>query len=124
VPIAPRQRRRRSIRIPAACCGVVGFKPSRGRLDMEGSSLLPVNVACHGVLTRSLRDTIVFHQAIAGLGEVAAAPARPLRVGVFADAPGGTPVDPEVRAAVAAAAKQCAALGTRSARCAARSTGR
>jgi len=111
VPIAHGSDGGGSVRIPAACCGVVGFKPSRGRLDMEGSRLLPVNVACHGVLTRSLRDTIVFHQAIAGLGEVAGAPARPLRIGAFADAPGGTPVDPDVRAAVAAAAKQCAALG-------------
>ena len=111
VPIAHGSDGGGSIRIPAACCGVVGYKPSRGRLDMEGSRLLPVNVACHGVLTRSLRDTILFHQAIAGLGEVAAAPPRPLRIGVFSEAPGDTSVDPEVRAAVAAAAKQCAALG-------------
>ena len=111
VPIAHGSDGGGSIRIPAACCGVVGFKPSRGRLDMEGSRFLPVNVAVHGVLTRSLRDTIVFHQAIAGLGEVSPAPPRSLRIGVFSDAPGGTPVDPEVRAAVAAAAKACAALG-------------
>jgi amidase len=90
---------------------VIGFKPSRRRLDMEGSRLLPVNVACHGVLTRSMRDTIVFHQAIGGLGEVAAAPARTLRIGVFTDAPGGTLVDSDVRAAVTACAKACAELG-------------
>jgi amidase len=111
VPIAHGSDGGGSIRIPAACCGVVGFKPSRGRLDMEGSRLLPVNVAVHGVITRSLRDTIAFHQAVAGLGEVAPAPTRALRIGVFSDAPGGTPVDPEVRAAVAAAAETCAALG-------------
>ncbi|MGH7337346.1 MAG: amidase family protein, partial [Myxococcota bacterium] len=111
VPIAHGSDGGGSIRIPAACCGVIGFKPSRGRLDMEGSSLLPVNVACHGVLTRSIRDTIVFHQAIGGLAEVGAAPARTLRIGVFVDAPGGGPVDPEVRAAVLACAKACAGLG-------------
>jgi amidase len=110
VPIAHGSDGGGSIRIPAACCGVIGFKPSRGRLDMEGSRLLPVNVAVHGVLTRSLRDTIVFHQAVAGLEAVAEAPARPLRIGVFSDAP-GVSVDPAVRAAVAATAEQCAALG-------------
>jgi amidase len=111
VPIAHGSDGGGSIRIPSACCGVIGFKPSRGRLDTQGSSLLPVNVACDGVLTRSLRDTILFHQAIAGLGEVAPAPARPLRIGAFADAPGGTPVDREVCAATLDAAKACAALG-------------
>jgi Asp-tRNA(Asn)/Glu-tRNA(Gln) amidotransferase A subunit family amidase len=35
------------------------------------------------------------------------APKRPLRIGVFADAPSGTPVDPEVRATVAGAARAC-----------------
>ena len=47
-----------SIRIPASCCGLVGLKPSRGRFDMEGSPSLPVNVAVHGVVTRTVRDTI------------------------------------------------------------------
>jgi amidase len=111
VPIAHGSDGGGSIRIPAACCGVIGFKPSRGRLDMEGSALLPVNVACHGVLSRTLRDTILFHQAMTPLGEVDEAPARRLRIGVFTDAPGGTPVDPEVRSAVEVAAKSCAALG-------------
>ena len=111
VPIAHGSDGGGSIRIPAACCGVIGFKPSRGRMDMEGSALLPVNVATHGVLTRSLRDTIAFHQAMTPLGEVADAPARALRIAVFVDAPGGAPVDPEVRDAVLTAAKSCAALG-------------
>jgi amidase len=111
VPIAHGSDGGGSIRIPAACCGVIGFKPSRGRMDMEGSPLLPVNVACHGVLTRSLRDTIAFHQAMTPLGMMAAAPARTLRIAAFVDAPGGTPVDPEVRDAVLATAKTCAALG-------------
>jgi amidase len=111
VPIAHGSDGGGSIRIPASCCGVIGFKPSRGRLDMKGSRLLPVNVACDGVLTRTLRDTIVFHQAVAGLEAVADAPARPLRIGVFSDAPGGIPVDREVRAVVAETAKRCAALG-------------
>src|SRR5262245_39548010 len=66
-------------------------EPSRRRLDMEAWPLLSVIVACRGVVTHSLRDTIVFHQAIGGLGEGGAAPARPLRIGAFVDAPGDTP---------------------------------
>lgn len=37
-----------SIRISAACCGLVGMKPSRFRLDSKGSNLLPLNVATMG----------------------------------------------------------------------------
>ncbi len=53
-----------SIRIPAACCGLVGLKPSRGRLpDRAGSNKMPINVVCDGVLTRSVRDTAAFYAA-------------------------------------------------------------
>jgi amidase len=78
---------------------------------MEGSDLLPVNIAAHGVLTRSVRDTLAFHRALTRFEDLAPAPKRPLRIGVFVEAPSGTSVDPEVRAAVAGAARACAALG-------------
>jgi amidase len=102
-----------SIRIPAACLGLVGFKRTRGKLDMEGSNLLPVNVAVHGCLTRTVRDTIAFHRAMSGLGEVAPEPKKPLRVGLSVDAPIGTAVDPEMKDAVRAAGRACEALGHR-----------
>ncbi|MDP1580461.1 MAG: aspartate--tRNA ligase, partial [Candidatus Didemnitutus sp.] len=109
-----------SIRIPAACCGLVGLKPSRRRFDMEGSELLPVNIAVHGVVSRSVRDTAAFHQAleshrppkgVPAMGPMAPEPPRGLRVAVFTDAPLGTPVDPEHRDAALALGKLVESLG-------------
>lgn len=111
VPLALASDGGGSIRIPAAICGLVGLKRTRGLLDAEGSSLLPVNVAVHGCVTRTVRDTIAFHRAMSGLGEVAAAPARALRLGLYVDAPTGTPVDPQMQAAVRDAGRACAAMG-------------
>ncbi len=120
VPIAHASDGGGSIRIPASCCGLVGLKPSRQRLDMEGSNLLPVNIAVHGVLTRTVRDTVAFWNAIerenkasklAPIGEVAPAPSRRLRLAVFVDSPIGTAVDAEVRATVEETAKLCSELG-------------
>ncbi len=56
-----------SIRIPSACCGVVGLKPSRGRV-----SLAPVfgeawaGFATTGPMARSVRDTALFMDVLAG----------------------------------------------------------
>jgi amidase len=116
VPIAHGVDGGGSIRIPAACCGLVGLKPSRYRLDANGSNLLPVNVACDGILSRSVRDCVAFYAALesrkASRTRLAEAPIRRrLRMGVFVEAPTGTPVDPEVRDAVLAAAGVCEALG-------------
>ncbi|MCC7381747.1 MAG: amidase [Deltaproteobacteria bacterium] len=104
VPLAHGSDGGGSIRIPAACCGLVGLKPSRFRLDMEGSNLLPVNIATDGVLTQTVRDTIAFYETLESkrprrrvepIGPVASEPRAGLRVAVFADAPLGTPVDAE-----------------------------
>ena len=64
VPIAHGNDGGGSVRIPAASCGLVGLKPSRFRLDMKGSNLLAVNIACEGVVTRTVRDTVAFYAAI------------------------------------------------------------
>lgn len=110
-----------SIRIPAACCGLVGLKPSRFRIDMEGSNLLPVNVATDGVVTRTVRDTVAFYEAIEPLrakgrkvqpiGRVARDGSKSLKIGMYVNAPIGTPVDPEVEAAVQRAGETCRSLG-------------
>jgi amidase len=120
VPIAHGSDGGGSIRLPAAWCGLVGMKPSRFRLDGKGSNLLAVNVVCEGVLTRTVRDTVAFYAAlelrrtpkkVVPIGQVAERPAQSLRIGVFVDAPTGTPVSPEVREAVVAAARLCGTLG-------------
>jgi amidase len=109
-----------SIRIPAACCGLVGFKPSRFRLDAMGSSTLPVNIATDGILSRSVRDTVAFYVGLESRRPPRRVPAiassesqlrRPLRMAVFVDAPARTPVNAEVRDAVLAAARLCETLG-------------
>jgi aspartyl-tRNA(Asn)/glutamyl-tRNA(Gln) amidotransferase subunit A len=54
-----------SIRIPASCCGVVGFKPPYGRVPQE----YPFNLDhyCHeGPMARTVADTALFENLIAG----------------------------------------------------------
>jgi amidase len=52
-----------SIRIPAACNGLVGLKPSRGRLPQDKMTRqMPVKLTSDGVLTRSVRDTAAFYR--------------------------------------------------------------
>lgn len=93
VPIASANDGAGSIRIPAACCGLVGLKPSRGRLVLtDGSNLMPINIVCEGVLTRSVRDTAAFYaeaekyyqnKKMPAMGLVQHAPTKRLRILFF-----------------------------------------
>jgi amidase len=61
VPIAHANDGGGSIRIPAACNGLVGLKPSRGRLPLDKETArMPLHLVANGVVTRSVRDTAAF----------------------------------------------------------------
>ena len=63
VPIAHANDGGGSIRIPASCNGLIGLKPSRGRLPLDKMSRqMPVRLVNDGVLTRSVRDTAAFYR--------------------------------------------------------------
>jgi len=119
LPIAHASDGGGSIRVPAACCGLVGLKATRGRFDMEASRLLPVNIATHGVVSRTVRDTVAFWNALSkavptkmpSMTPVSKAPAAPLKIGLYTVTPDGSPIDPEFKAAVEDAGKLCQSLG-------------
>ena len=71
-----------SIRIPAALCGVAGFKPSYGVLPMRGVVPLARSLDHAGYLARTVRQLATVHAAVAS---VRPDPARPLRIGIVAD---------------------------------------
>jgi amidase len=61
VPIAHANDGGGSIRIPASCNGLVGLKPSRGRLPLDKDvRQMPIRVVANGVVSRSVRDTAAF----------------------------------------------------------------
>src|SRR4051812_15001791 len=116
-----------SIRIPAAACGLVGLKPSRGRVSLQPAwSEAGVGLAGAGVLSRTVRDTAVALDILAGYepGDpfIAPPPSAPfaeavardtgrLRIGVATESPNGVPVDPEMVQAVRDTAELLESMG-------------
>jgi aspartyl-tRNA(Asn)/glutamyl-tRNA(Gln) amidotransferase subunit A len=66
-----------SIQMPAALCGVTGFKPTARRVPLEGTVPLAFSLDSLGPLARSVADCAAFDAVIAGEGETRLAPAAP-----------------------------------------------
>jgi aspartyl-tRNA(Asn)/glutamyl-tRNA(Gln) amidotransferase subunit A len=110
-----------SVRLPAGWCGIYTLKPSLGRIPIyppyAGRVAGPMTrtvadtALMMGVLSRpDARDTMSLpHQAIDW--DKLALDVRGLKLGLLMDAGWGAPVEPEVRAAVEAAARTFEAAG-------------
>ncbi len=113
-----------SIRIPASYCGLVGLKPSRGRVPRLAQSWLGAIV--EGVISRTVADSATVLDAISQFDPLAwynaPAPSRPfasemdtppgsLRIGLMAEAPLGIPTHESCSAAARAAAALLEGLG-------------
>jgi aspartyl-tRNA(Asn)/glutamyl-tRNA(Gln) amidotransferase subunit A len=99
-----------SIRVPAAFCGIAGFKPSSARSD--GTGLLPLapSLDTIGPLATSVADLVALDALLRGVGPPPSAAAPPLRLVV----PAGDlvdDVDPGVAACFAAALDALADAG-------------
>ena len=109
-----------SVRIPASCCGVVGMKPSFGRVPFLPEDSVFETLTHHGPIARSVEDAALMLNAIAGpheldpfsleapsedyLGSVRSGTVDRLRVAYSPDL-GIGPVEPEVAGIVEAAAR-------------------
>ena len=120
VPIAHASDGGGSIRIPASCNGLFGLKPSRGRSVLGGRPDSGVDISVNGCVSRSVRDSVAWLRATQASGDGAAfAPIEDItgpstqRLRIALDIPNalGNEPDPEVRAAVEAAAELCRSLG-------------
>lgn len=127
VPVASASDGGGSIRIPAACCGVVGLKTSRGRVTW-GPQIAEALAgwAVHFMVSRSVRDTAALLDSLGGpaygdpfvipgparpfLDEIGA-PVEPLRVAYWSKPWSGHDADPEVAAATKSTAQLLESLG-------------
>ncbi|HEY0523040.1 MAG TPA: amidase, partial [Stellaceae bacterium] len=110
-----------SIRLPAGWCGIVGLKPSLGRVPIDP----PYIGRAAGPLTRTVADTALLMSVLSrpdSRDHMSLPPAdipwldldrdvKGLRIGLLLDAGFGLPPEPEVRAAVEAAAQIFAGAG-------------
>jgi aspartyl-tRNA(Asn)/glutamyl-tRNA(Gln) amidotransferase subunit A len=70
-----------SIRLPAAFCGVTGFKPTYGRVPTDGVAPLAWSLDHVGPLTRTARDAALLHAILSGR-PVPLPPVKELRLGL------------------------------------------
>jgi aspartyl-tRNA(Asn)/glutamyl-tRNA(Gln) amidotransferase subunit A len=100
-----------SIRIPAAMCGIVGLKPTNGRISTRGVIPVSTGLDVVGPMTRSVEDAELM---LRGMGASAKEPATAeaiapasVTIGILASQP-GTEVVPEVADALETARKRLA----------------
>ncbi len=117
VPIAHANDIAGSIRIPASQCGVVGLKPSRGRVVPNRAGDAAVTMLTEGAITRTIRDTAGVLDGLAEssvaerlVDEVGRDPGR-LRVGLCLHAFTGVDVDAGCVEAARSAARLMEGLG-------------
>jgi amidase len=128
VPVATGSDGGGSIRLPAAACGLVGLKPTRGRISMWPSSEWVTPVSVQGFQTRTIRDLAACMDfasgALPGDPMPPPSPARPyaselqadpgkLRIGLWTELPPNfdAELDEECRLAVEETGKLLASLG-------------
>ena len=113
-----------SIRIPSSCCGVVGIKPSRGRISNHPNANPRGGLITHGPIARTVSDAALMLDVMAG-SEPGDPFVAPVQTSSFLDASGLDPgslrvgmlvtsdkwIDPQVVAAVEQAADLLASLG-------------
>ncbi|WP_375000390.1 amidase family protein [Aeromicrobium sp. CTD01-1L150] len=104
-----------SVRIPAACCGLVGFKPTHGTMPGSGGWY---GLSTQGALARKVVDAALYLDALGtfstSLVEASAEEPSPLRIGVTTSASAALRadrLDPPVKAALAHAADLLAGHG-------------
>ncbi|MCR5977463.1 amidase [Gordonia jinghuaiqii] len=123
LPIAHANDGGGSIRIPAAMCGLVGLKPSRGRVEpsKEGRDA-PIDLISNGIVSRSVRDTAHFladtqgfHPApdLPPVGLVEGPGTTRLRIALITEPLTGGLLDRDTQRCVTAAAELVESLGHR-----------
>lgn len=125
-PIAPGSDGGGSVRIPAACCGLVGLKPSRGRVSCAPVDEFFSGCVVNGALARTVADAAALLDVLAGyeLGdpywlpspdrpfvEAAHGEPKPLKIAFATHIPPIGEASPDCREAVLKASQTLEALG-------------